>query len=581
MERSAAGATTRVGPALAASALIGFALGVLFPAWQVAIEPAQVAAGIVAYPPDNPFALYETRVWNLWHQLLAPLLVAGVPERTLTFAVSGAVGAITFASMSCFAAAMGASPAWAVAAPLLTWFFNPMIMRWGFHYPILLVGYGHTYGMVGIAWLALACGAIGLGRLGLGAFLIGVGPALHASLGAWLALLAGLCGLTLWGRLRPHLGAIVRGGLLGVAVAGASLALHRFAGRGAPEPTIDPAQAQRYLDAFVYLWDAHRVPPEIDWNLSILLVATALAAVVAIRRRRALAVGQALALRIFVAAALLGLAFGALLHLVPPRRIPDALLIAMPTRMLNFPVLVYVPLVLGVLSRHRRDPIARVALAVFAVAAVLWPKAHWLQYACVPGVGLAAAAIVWRGERARAWPRADRPLVAATGIAIAVGVAQMLSVAIPKFPLRAARLRDRTNDAALAAASQTDGVLAVAPSISTAQLVTRRPLVLDPGALDMLPYALAGAPQVERILADLYGIDFFAPPGSAIRQGVVPYGMAKKIWESRAPVGWRATASRLGFAYVLAPAQWKIELPLVAKSDTYALYRVDADGPSR
>jgi len=575
---SNAEAAARVWPALTASALLGFALGVLFPAWHVAIEPAQVAAGLVTYPPDNPFALYETRVWNLWHQLLAPILAAGVPERTLTFAVSGAVGAITFVSMSCFASAMGASAPLAIAAPLLTWFFNPMVMRWGFNYPILLVGYGHTYGMVGIAWLALACGALGLGHLATGAFLIGLGPALHASLGAWLALLAGVCGLTMFGRLRPQLGAILRGGLAGVAVAGASLALHEI-GR-APAPSIDPAVAQRYLDTFVHLWDAHRGAPEIEWNLSLLLVSTALGISLALRRSGELGVGAELALRIFAAAALLGVSLGALLYLVPPRDIPNTLLIAMPTRMLNFPVLVYVPLVLGVLWRHRGDPIARGTLAVFAVAAVLWPHANWLQTVCVPGAGVVAIALVWRGEHARKLPNADALLAAVTVLAIGVGVVQMAANAIEKFPVRAAKIRDRSTDPALAAASHTEGLLAVAPSVSTAQAITRRPLVIDPMALDMLPYALAGAPQVERILADLYGIEYFNPPGSALRQGVVPYGMAKKIWESRAQVGWVATASRVGFTHVLVPMNWHIDLPLVAKSDVYALYRVPEAGPS-
>jgi hypothetical protein len=572
---------TRIAPALATSALIGFALGLCFPAWHVAIEPAQVAAGLVSYPADNPYALYEMRVWNVWHQLLTPLLVAGVPERTLTFALSGVVGAINFAALCLFALAMGASPPLALAAPLLTWFFNPLVMQWGFNYPILLVGQGHTYGMVGLAWLALACGALGAGRLASGAFLIGVAPAFHASLGAWLALIAGIAGLTMFARLRPHLGALLRGGGLGVAVAAASFAAHQI-GR-APEPSIDPALAQRYLDTFVHLWDAHRVPPELHWNFALLLTATLLAASIAIRRRRELDVGRALALRIFVGTACLGLALAAVLYLVPERALPDALLIAMPTRMLNFPVLLYVPLVLGVAWAMRGDPIARGVLAVLAVAAVAWPAADWLQTVVLPGLGLATTFLVWRGERARALPRLDPTLRAVLVLGIGIGIVLEVPVALRGRPRRAAAVRAPATDAALAAASQVEGLIAVAPGVNTAQAATRRPIVLDPGALDMLPYALAGAPQVERILGDLYGIDFFNPPGSAIRQGVVPYGMAKKIWESRAPVGWHATASRIGFTHVLVPSLWKIDLPLVAKSDVYALYRVpppEAVGPA-
>src|SRR5262245_15999281 len=102
-----------------ASACAGALLGALTPSWHVAIEPAQVLAGIVRYPPGNPFGLYELRLWTLWHQLLAPMLAAGVPERVLTIAVSGAVGALTFAALSVMALAHGAHPALAFATPFV------------------------------------------------------------------------------------------------------------------------------------------------------------------------------------------------------------------------------------------------------------------------------------------------------------------------------------------------------------------------------------------------------------------------------------------------------------------------------
>jgi len=554
------------------AALLGFGCGLLFPAWHVAIEPAQVAAGLVTYPPGNPFALYETRVWNVWHQLLTPLLAAGVPARTLTYALSGAVGAFNFGALALFACAMGARPGLALFAPLMTWFLNPMSMAWGFSYPILMVGEGHTYGMVGLAWFAIACGTLGIGRLGLGAFLIGLAPAFHASLGAWLALLAGVAGLTMWSRLRPQLGAIVGGGLLGAAVSAASLAAHML-GR-APEPPIDPALARRYLDAFVQLWDAHRVPPEPAWNFVLLAAATLLAGVLAFRRSNARSVGEVLALRVYVATALLGLAMVAVLYGVPERSLPSLLLIGMPTRLLNLPVLLYVPLLIGVFSRKDADPVARVAFTVLAGTTVLWPLAHWLERVVLPSLGVVAAVLAWRGVRPRELPRLDRFLSAATACAISATILLEIPVAFRGHPRRAAAVASPSTDAAIAAASEIDGVIAVAPAVENAQAMTQRPLVLDPMALDMLPYALAGAPEVERILADLYGIEFFDPPGSALRQGVVPYGRAKTIWESRAQVGWLATASRIGFTHVLAPSEWTIDLPLVAKSGVYALYRV-------
>ncbi|RIK93055.1 MAG: hypothetical protein DCC71_24190, partial [Proteobacteria bacterium] len=190
----------KFGRAVLGGAALGFAFGWLYPATHVAIEPAQLLAGLVAYPPDNPFGLYETRVWTALHQLLALPLLAGVGERALNEIVSGGVGALAFAALAAVARALGAPPAWAAIAPFLLWAHNPV--GWGWGYPILLVGHPHTYGMAALAWVVLACGVLGSGRLALGAALLGFAPALHPSLGASMAALAALAALPGWRALR-------------------------------------------------------------------------------------------------------------------------------------------------------------------------------------------------------------------------------------------------------------------------------------------------------------------------------------------------------------------------------------------
>jgi hypothetical protein len=50
--------TAKVTIVLIASGIGGFHAGmVTFPDWQVAVETAQVVAGVVQYPVDNPFYL--------------------------------------------------------------------------------------------------------------------------------------------------------------------------------------------------------------------------------------------------------------------------------------------------------------------------------------------------------------------------------------------------------------------------------------------------------------------------------------------------------------------------------------------
>ncbi|MGH7287984.1 MAG: hypothetical protein ACREI8_08215, partial [Myxococcota bacterium] len=209
---------------VSAAALLGFGLGVCWPAWHVAIEPDQVLAGIVRYPVPTPFQLYETQVWNAWHQLLAPLLAVGAPELALSIALSGAVAALAFAAVAGFAHALGANAALALAAPFHVFLSGPA--QEGFSYPILLVGHGHTYGMAGLSGVALFCAALAAERWRLAGFLLGLAPALHASLGAWLAVAFALAVLAGLQGLRPHLRALAKGVAPGVALSAASLAAH-------------------------------------------------------------------------------------------------------------------------------------------------------------------------------------------------------------------------------------------------------------------------------------------------------------------------------------------------------------------
>ena len=60
------------------SGILGFGVGMIgFPDWQVAVETAQVVAGLVPYPPDNIFYIYHTRLWTALHQMLAVALRRG------------------------------------------------------------------------------------------------------------------------------------------------------------------------------------------------------------------------------------------------------------------------------------------------------------------------------------------------------------------------------------------------------------------------------------------------------------------------------------------------------------------------
>jgi hypothetical protein len=618
------------------AALAGAVMGLLQPAYQVAIEPAQVLAGLVSYPPDNPFHLYESRLWTLWHQLLAPLLAFGVSERALAIATSAAVAAIAFAALALMAFAHGARPVIALATP----FVMVLLVRpetWGFNYPILLVGEAHTYGTAGLAWIVLATALLGAGCSRAAAFAIGLAPALHASVGAMFGALVGIVAIVGARELfRPR---IVWAGAAGLAISIASLVGQRLA--FPTSATIDPALATRLLRTFVELWDMHRHPGDLAaWN-ALLVCCALLFAVVLLRFERGrLPQSNAISLRVFLACGVAGALVHVALWYTPLDRVPAAALVAMPTRFLNFAALAFLPLAIGVADRFRAQPAARWMLVLVPTLAVLWNFVPAMDergeslLALLPlwiavrqarsgaawriaVVGLFAFfALRWRSDdaaglgvvvlataalllasflcearlgRAVAKLRAAistsslRALVArfeATtarldgAIVLAFAAAVVAAVVQADVPWHYGNLVDRSNDAALAAAAQADGLIVPGPGVDRVQLRTRRPVLLDPQALDMLPYALAAGPELVRILGEVYGIDYFGGPPAGAQAGVVPDQPARAIWEIRSVEQWTALRARFGISHVLVRSSWKLKLPVVAHSPLLVLHAI-------
>lgn len=88
----------------------------------------------------------------------------------------------------------------------------------------------------------------------------------------------------------------------------------------------------------------------------------------------------------------------------------------------------------------------------------------------------------------------------------------------------------------------------------------------------MLPYALAGGPLMERILRDIYGIEFFHPPGELRGRGALSLPVHEALWQTRTSDEWRKLGALFGLTGVLVPAGWRMDLPLIARSDALALY---------
>jgi len=582
---------------LAVSGVIGYYVGSRgFPEWQVPVETAQVVAGLVRYPAGNPFFIYHLKLWTLLHQVGAALLAAGMSEIRLSTILSGVTGMVSFQALATVTYAFSRS-AWLSTLAAIALFVGHAT-DYGVRYPIFLLGTSHTYGSIGLSWLVLVAALLGCGRYRLGLFLLGLAPAIHPSLGAWLALIALVSFAS-----DPQL---VRGSILprwkwfvvGALLSAASLAVHFWIGRGLP--TLDSATASRYLSAFTELWDEHRQPmgfANAGVALNVAAVFTGLLWLTLFTS--ALPVAAKFLLRFVIVSGAVSMVCVAFSH-VAPDKLPGVLIVLMPTRVVNVDAMTFGALVLGIAAAYRTTIWGGV-LVVLVIAGLLLnhqdllsPRFNGTTLIAVEprlltlaillgGAGLLLAGAALSSSRlpVSAWlagrsARASLPARVITDAGVIAIVAAAVIPGIIRAPSRTetATFRDRTNDGLFATAARARGMLLTGGDLHLAQLRTRRPVLIDGGGLDGLPYAIAGAPETERILQDVYSIDFFHPPPEAHGTGVIPSSFNKAVWERYSAERWQAIRRAYNVTQVLTYNNWSLRLPIVAQNGAYLLYEI-------
>lgn len=595
---------------LAVSGALGFVVVAHgFPEWQVAVETAQVTAGLVDYPSGNPFLIYHLKLWTVLHHLGALLLLAGVSEITLSIALSGVIGMVTFQALSMFIYALSRDAVLALTATIAIIVSNTANV--GVGYPIFLLGTSHTYGALGLTVIVLTAALVGSGLHGAGLFLLGVAPAVHPGLGIWLALIAAIAFVLD----RRHTWIVAKSWrffVAGCAISAVSLAVQLVMAREVP--SVPASVATKYVAAFTALWDGHRQPVTFShMGVRLTLGALAVAALALVVTGRGWANQHAdgkiapdllddtrFLLRFIVVTGIVG-AVLVVASWIPPARLPRILIVLMPTRLLNVTSMTFGALVIGLLgacSRWWWTRWATVALALLLIVGRRslvwewmahrgWPFGHarvdaTAVLSLVALLGVAVAAVMrWRNRSTRGAPAADTvaPPLRMTAahtvhVVIALAVVWIASEPVLRADERATLFRDRTNDTVLAAAARGRGLLLTGGDLHLVQLRTRRPVLLPGGGLDGLAYAPESAPALDQILRDVYEIDLFNPPEDAHRRGAVPPEFNRQVWQGYAPERWAAIKGKYNVTQILVPADWNLTLPVVAYGRRLLLYDI-------
>ena len=607
----------RPGP-ITIAAVVGLILGASRPQWQDAVEPSQVWAGLVTYTDEaNPFYLYQRRAATLLHVLGAAALRAGLDEATLSVLLSALMGARSFAAIAAWMLALTGRAAPALAAPPLLVLID--LADWGLRYPLLLLDTPFTYGAMGLAGVMLALGLVACGHVAAGAFLAGLAPAIHLVWGAWglLVLAVAFAMGREWAKAVPSRAEVRRvGGALasGLVFAGVFLApyLAQAVARGGQTASPITRAYLAQIRADDALGGFHQGPLDPAWpQVIFLLCALALSAAILAAREHSLAPSVRRIAWLHVVATVLGFAV-AIVHTALADRSPAGLVMSIPCRFLNLAVLASLLVLLGSLYSRRGWAPARVLLclviatavalrvldaplaafsslrasslaALLAVAMVAaWTPARGrvLAAACLPlgavalnglvagvdpaiGVG-ALALITWLVLAA--WTGRPSPLDAVgapDGVMPAITLAAGLAAAVAIVARPRIEPFDPRHDAALAHAQRGSGTLLPACGLVHAQRLTRRPILLDTEQLDMLPYVLDAAPDVDQLLRRVYGRGLLDRPPASCRPS----------WEARTQAEWTQLAAALGTTEVLTFSDWRLDLPEIARGESYALYR--------
>lgn len=587
----------RIWPVLLVSGALGFLCGALLqPTWQVVIEPSQVLAGVVAYPPDSTAAIFATRTWTILHQITALAIAAGVPERVLTILWSGVVGALSFQALALTTLAMGGTRSIASLSPLLI--FVSGATRFLPGYPVEILGGPNTWSMVAHGWFLLLLALLALQRYRPAALLLGLFPSIHIAVGLWAWLIVGGLAVLWRTRWRGHIGAITRWGLVGLGVTLTSGIIHALWFSTPPPPAQEGLT--ELLRSLRLNWDSHRTPIDL---LDIGAVAGIVLPAACVLWHRQL--GRHLPPAAwwltagFATAAAMAVCADLAIRLLPEEA-GAWLARPMPRRLLSLPLLGGVAWMIGLATGPRAPAMVRTASGVlFAVMAVVFLRpvgdlpvpsqfirtitdtiiGDWATVAtllvCTAGVVLTLSGRVPASWHRRCDGRPVRLSQRALGAALTVLALFALLEVARDGRANIAGVQDRTNDPLLAMAGARSGLLLTAGDTQLVQAATRRPVLLDISMIDVLVYIPSAATIAERIAQQVYGITLTQPaaPGWG-PTGRFPGFIGETAWTTRTVDEWRAIRAEFGVTDILTPPGWQLQLPRLITDVRHTLWAI-------
>ncbi len=385
---------------------------------QNAVESAQVLAGKVIYPADNPFYLYHIKAWTLMNQIPALMLYWGVSERAASMLLGAVIGMVGFQAIALCTYVLCRNPWLALSVPLIVEMsglydeiHNCYAIRFFSHKP------WQCYGVMGTSWVALCWALFAAGKRRSAAVMAGLAPAVHVTLGLWCLAVA-FCTMVLFRR-RVEMNWRSTFLWLGVgfAITLVSFSIAQYQARHVP--SVDPEVRDAYVRAFADGWDTHRRPARLLAPAGYYGVYALLLSIVWLRWfRRELSPGGNFLMGTMLVSSIVGLALMVSTHFQD--HLPTPLLMAMPARYINLTCFLLPAVVLGLLARRTNDVFALMLLVGCGFLLILRPYYLTLELFYIPDcwftVALATLFLLGSAWRWAAYDEEGQPAKAPWGL---------------------------------------------------------------------------------------------------------------------------------------------------------------------
>jgi len=577
-----------VAAVLLLAGLLGFIFGITLCSWQDSVETAQVLAGVVKYPPANPYYMYHLKGFALINHISAVLLYVLGSEKMVSIIVSGLMGMLSFQALSMIIFAVCRRPLLSVL-----WMVFIYLLHYegaGVVYCVDIVGKsGMTFGIIGLGFIVLTAGLLGVGIYRWGFFCLGLAPCVHPAFGTWAVLVVGialLCQRNYFAQAKKTaLGYFLAG--MGVSVA--LLCYHLYLIRDFPDAS------KEYFDSFVKYWGFHRRKFFWDYSAgqydflnkgtasllySIIITASAL---MYFKREKPIA----FMFRVILLSGIFSLVLALVTH-IPPQYIPGYVSVLMPGRFVNFSNITVAPCVLGILScadfkNHKTaQAIFLILLASSLIAAFtsftplvqIFCFALFLLWFC-----LLAAKKYFRNQTSTIIKPERYAISFEKWLLIFLIIFTLVNIPrkrfVKEYLYSPANFADRTNDSFYQKVAQRKGLLATMGGYGgRITLKTRRPVLINMAAINFFTHVPESGEILHNILKKVYGIDLLVRPAEKYRHKDVPAVLYKDLWQSRSSRQWQKIRKEFAVTDVLTDKDWMLSLEKVCENNELILYTI-------